>query len=62
MHTFLGNAQLPVLQEETSCGMDRTVSKLYKIVFWSAIHLNKWLVGIPLFVWDGFSQSLDFAV
>ena len=25
--------------EETSCGMDRTVSKLYRIVRWSVRHL-----------------------
>ena len=46
--------------KETSCGMDRTVSKLYRIVLWSVIHIlyvNSWVFS--LFAQAGFYQSLD---
>ena len=38
----------------TSCEMDCTVSKLYRIILCSVRHLCKQLVGILLFVWAGF--------
>ena len=60
MQTHMRNSKNGTNHEETSCVLDHTVSKLYRIVLWSVIHLCKKLVGILLFFWTGFYQSLDF--
>jgi len=45
--------------EETSCGMDCTVSELHRTVLKSTRYLCRGLFGILWFVWAGFHQNLD---
>ena len=62
VHIHMGNSKNGTNHEETSCSMDHTASKLYRIVVWCVRHLSKWLIGISLFIWAGFYQSLNFVV
>ena len=50
VHISIHRLNMEQTHKETSCAMNHTVSKLYRIVFWSARHLYKQLVRIVLIV------------